>query len=176
MVLYKSAKKEQSNLLVAVHDSERFIHFFVLDDGVHYYAKLGRVTVTADMLHEYLHCSCCARRRGCIHNAICKWHLHENKLLNKSLGDKEQSEEQDQVHEDESDREREIKFHSSENPHIIEKMCELNFEPKKLKKLPIFVPIETDCHFCDIPLGAPVCVTQKASLLTMNSLRKNLGI
>ena len=49
-------------------------------------------------------------------------------------------------------------------------------EPKKLKKLPMLVPIETDCHFCDIPLGAPICVTQKASLLTMNSLRKKLEI
>ena len=156
--LQESEKKEQSNLLVAVHDGERFIHFSVLDDGVHYYAKLGRVTVTADMLHEYLDCSCCARRRGWVHKAICKWYLHENKLLNKLLGDNEQSEEQDQVHEDEPDRECEIKINLSENPHIIEKMCEyllekkkipLNFDPKKLKKQPIFVPIKIDCHFCD---------------------------
>ena len=183
--LQESAKKEQSNLLVAVHDSERFIHFSVLDDGVHYYAKLGRVTVTADMLHGYLDCSCCARRRGCVHKAIFKWYLHESKLLNKLLGDNEQSEEEHQVHEDEPDRESEIKINSSENPHIIEKMCEnllekkkipLNFEPKKLKKLPMFVPIETDCQFCDIPLGALICVIQKVSLLTMNRLRKNLEI
>ena len=183
--LQEFAKKEQSNLLVAVHDSERFIHFSVLDDGVHYYAKLGRVSVTADMLHGYLDCSCCARRRGCVHKAICKWYLHENKLLNKLLGDNEQSEEQDQAQENELDKESEIKINPSENPHIIKKMCEyllekkkipLNFEPKKLKKLPMFVPIETECHFCDISLGAPICVTQKASLLTMNNLRKNLEI
>ena len=70
--LQESAKKEQSNLLVAVHDSERFIHFSVLDNEVHYYAKLGRVTVTADMLNGYLDCSCCARRLGCVLKAICK--------------------------------------------------------------------------------------------------------
>ena len=86
--LHKKRQKRNSQIfwLPCMTAKSLFIHFSVLDDGVHYYAKLGRVTVTADMLHEYLDCSCCARRRGCVHKAICKWYLYENKLLNKLLG------------------------------------------------------------------------------------------
>ena len=83
------------------------------------------------MLNGYLDCSCCARRRGCVHKAICKWYLPENKLLNKLLGDNEQSEEHDQVDKDEPDTESKIKIIPSENPYIIKKMCEYLLEKKK---------------------------------------------
>ena len=63
-MLFEICNEKQFNLVVAVNDNERFIHFSVFNNAVYYYAKLGRVAVTADMLNGFLHCNCCSRKRG----------------------------------------------------------------------------------------------------------------
>ena len=73
--LQDMAEIPQSQLTVAIKDGDRFMRFSVFDGGVHYQAKLGRATVTADLKQGTLDCCCCLRKRGCVHEAVRKWYL-----------------------------------------------------------------------------------------------------
>ena len=83
------AEIQQAHLIVAIKDGDRFMHFSVFDGGVHYYAKLGQATVTADLKQGTLDSCCCLRKRGCVHKAVCKWYLILEGMLKKFLGSSE---------------------------------------------------------------------------------------
>ena len=130
--LHEAAERNMCNLIVAVKDSNRYIHFSVLDDGIHYYSRLGRVTVTADMVKGYLDCSCCSRSRGCVHKGISKWYLHENNLLKEFLSGVSQNEEPFAMEEQHATNTKQLNtVYPPKNTEVIEKMCQYLLDKKK---------------------------------------------
>ena len=73
--LYESAKSHGARLIVPVQDDDHYINMSIFDGNTHYYAKLGRAKVTADIRQGTLDCCCCSRKRGCFikqyANGIC---------------------------------------------------------------------------------------------------------
>ena len=138
--LHQIAAKGDTHLIVAVGIDDRFIHFSVMDEGIHYYAKLGRVTVVADMHKGYLDCSCCSRNRGCLHKGICKWYLHEAGKL-ENLGVNNLVKEDDGITVDDdndvntcyvSGASSSLKTYPPTDPKVITKMCEYLRQQKKI--------------------------------------------
>ena len=158
----------------------------MFDNVVHYYAKLGRVAVTADMLNGFLDCNCCSRKRGCIHKAVCKWFFYENIMLNNFLDNKEQEISAKKDFSNASDKSEEeaksTQFYPPKKPEIIKKMCNyllnlkkipLLFQPSKINKISKLIPKETVCYLCNSPLTSPQLITESGSILQIDCLTKN---
>ena len=159
----------------------------MFDNAIHYYAKLGRVAVTADMLNGFLDCNCCSRKRGCVHKAVCKWFFYENEMLNKFLDNNELeiSTKKDFSNAlDKSEEEaKSTQFYPPKKHEIIKMMCNyllnhkkipLSFQSRKINKISKLIPKETICYFCDSPLTSPQLITERGSILQIDCLTKNV--
>ena len=125
-----------SNLIVAINLSNRFIHFSVLDDSIHYHSRLGRVTVTADMVKDYLDCSCCSRSRGCVHKGISKWYLPENNLLKEFLSGVSQNDEPFAMEEQQTtNTKQQNTVYPPKSSEVFEKMCQYLLDKKKFMSI-----------------------------------------
>ena len=181
--LQEQAESDKAELVVSVRDG-RFIHFSVYDGNVHYYAKFARVVVTADVHNGSLDCRCCRRKRPCVHKSICLWYLRQHNLLDSFMGNEElgsSSYERDMSGEaPETDQ-----LYPPDDPELIRKMCTYLHETKKIpivnsscRAPPIickkFIPKEENCYLCEVPLGKPIKITSRASILTMTSLSQDV--
>ena len=174
--LQAEADTKKVRCLVAVQESSRFTHFSIHDGSVNYYSMCGRVVVTADVEGGTLNCRCCRRKRRCIHKCICLWYFSQQDVVEVFQVTYSEREEKD-----DSDGESfSLEGPSNENlyppndPGILAAMCRylreqkripvyaLNTNPSPSSKL---VPGETTCHFCSLPLSAPIRISQKAGYL-----------
>lgn len=188
IALKACADKNNSRCIVPIKESTRFIHFSVYDGNVHYYSRFGRVIATADMQRGTLDCRCCRRKRSCIHKCICLWYLRQDNLLDNFRSAGTESEEDCDIESGDRDESSSIESQSTythvlyppDDRGILEAMCRYL---QNEKRIPIrnnnptipdpvtclrFVPLETTCHLCSTALSAPIRITNKAVIVTLN--------
>ena len=84
--LQQKARNEEEELIVAVKEGNRFLHFSVYHGSIHYFAKFRRVVVTADLFNDTLDCRCSKRKRHCVHTSVCLWYLRQHDLMDTFRG------------------------------------------------------------------------------------------
>ena len=164
---------------VAVQESSRFTHFSIYD--VNYYSRFGRVVVTADVERGTLDCRCCRRKRRCIHKCICLWYFNQQDMVDVFRATYSKREEKDDS-DGESfslDGPSNENLYPPNNPGILATMCRYLREQKRIPMYRLntnrsptskLVPKQSSCHFCSLPLSAPITISQKAMILTMKDI------
>ncbi len=185
--LLQTAESHNAELIVSFLDGERYIHFSVYDGGVHYYSRLGHVLVTCDLSSGDIDCSCCRRKRGCVHKAICLWYLcAEGKLDNMCVQSNTTTEdfpyenaflsgEMSNIPVDVDER-----VYPPTDENVVSRMCKYLLDHKRIpiqanrdRSKPLInhlEPTEKECTFCQNHLSRPILITNNATVLTMDCL------
>ena len=179
------ARRKNCECIVSMTDGTRFIHLSVFDGNVNYFSKFGRVIVTADVENGTLDCRCCRRRRLCIHKSICYWYFRQENLLDAFRDQSTEIEDDEPAEEDflTPQLQSANQIYPPNDPSIVAKMCRYLHSYKRIPLFDAnpknkvttafcrkFIPKETHCQNCQSSLSAPVLISNKATLLTMNDV------
>ena len=190
IALKACAEKAKSPCFVPVGESKRFTHFSIYAGDVHYYSRFGRVVVTADLMNGTLDCRCCRRKRSCIHKCMCLWYLRQEDLLENFRAVCAESGDESGEEFDREDESISLQFQSTSpdevyppvDNEVVLAMCKYLHEEKRIplrdanSRTPHpltcmkFVPRETTCHYCSVPLSAAIKITNKAMVVTLNNV------
>ena len=137
-----------------------------------------------------LDCRCCRRKCSCIHKCMCLWYLRQDDLLENFRAMCTESGDESGQEFDREDESISLQFRSTSpdevyppvDNEVVLAMCKyLNEE----KRIPLrdansctphpptcmkFVPRETTCHYCSVPLSAAIKITNNAMVVTLNNV------
>ncbi|PIK57974.1 hypothetical protein BSL78_05119 [Apostichopus japonicus] len=183
------AKAEANNCQAVIQfpstTGDIYLHYSVFDGTVHNYCRLKRCVVSFHVTHHTIDCSCCRRKQNCLHKSIVLWFLAQRgyNISELAPGLDSNNETDQKICEDRlTSSVKQSEIYPPDKGDVIKQMTKYLLDQKKIqhpipeawkkrKKIPDhFVPTETTCFSCHIPLSKPTLVSNKAKVFSISGI------
>ena len=133
-----------------------------------------------------LDCRCCRRKRSCIHKCVCLWYLPQEDLL--EISELCARRVETKVVKNSIEKTSPFPYNFNQHPlmkFILEVVLAICKYLHGEKCIPLrdansrtphpltcmkFVPCETTCNYCSVPLSVVIKITNKAMVVTLNKV------